>query len=222
MKKSTSHDSRLVISYLALRKSIGILGLTFPFILVFGGFLINTQIQTSVSEYYHTGMRDIFVGILFAVATFLLAYKGYDRKDAIAGNIAGMCAVGVALIPTTPDNNPTDRQVLIGMLHLLFAAGYFCTLAYFCLFLFTKTNTDTPTARKLQRNRVYKISGFLILFSIALIALIVALPDQLVEPLMIYKPVFWLEAIAIIAYGFAWLVKGEAILADTNTPTSNK
>ena len=214
MNKNSDYESRLVISYLALRRAVGILGLTFPFILVLGGFLNDTPIQTSVSDYYHTSMRDIFVGILFAVATFLLAYKGYERKDAIAGNIAGVCAIGVALVPTTPDINPTDRQELMGMFHLIFAAGYFCTLAYFCLFLFTKTGKGKPTPRKLQRNRVYKVSGFIILLSITLIALLFALPANLTEPVMVYKPVFWLEAIAIVAYGLAWLVKGEVILAD--------
>jgi hypothetical protein len=29
-----------------------------------------------------------------------------------------------------------------------------------------------------------------------------------------YSPVYWLEAIAIIAFGASWLVKGEAILKD--------
>ena len=34
------------------------------------------------------------------------------------------------------------------------------------------------------------------------------------SPIGRYRPVFWLESIAIIMFGISWLVKGEAILAD--------
>jgi hypothetical protein len=33
-------------------------------------------------------------------------------------------------------------------------------------------------------------------------------------PIRTLNPVFWLEAIAIVAFGVSWLVKGEAILGD--------
>jgi len=29
-----------------------------------------------------------------------------------------------------------------------------------------------------------------------------------------YAPIFWLEGIAVIAFGVSWLTKGEAILKD--------
>ena len=32
-------------------------------------------------------------------------------------------------------------------------------------------------------------------------------------------PRFWLEAIAIVAFGVSWLTKGEAILKDQETPS---
>ncbi len=210
-----THDSRLVISYLTLRKLIGTLGFIFPWMLVIGGFLMNTTVQTSMSHYYHTGMRDIFVAILCTVAAFFLAYKGYDRKDAIAGNIAGICAIGVAMLPTTPEFDASNKQIIIGNFHFLFASGYFLTLAYFCLVLFTKTSKNTPTPRKLQRNLIYRISGYIILGSLILIAVYeYLLPDDIVAQISHLHPFFWLESLGIIAFGTSWLVKGEAILKD--------
>src|SRR5512143_1409059 len=97
-------DSTLVFSYLTLRKAIGALGLALPFVLSFGAFLIFHQpVQNSISHYYWTGMRDVFVGMLFAIGFFLLSYQGYERADRIAGILACVFAVGVALFPTVPN-----------------------------------------------------------------------------------------------------------------------
>lgn len=214
MSNSKKNESRLIISYLTLRKLIGILGLTFPFVLLFGGYIAEIEIQSSVSYYYHTAMHDFFVAILCIVASFLLAYKGYEHQDAIAGNIAGICAIGVAMIPTTVENSPTHTQELIGYLHLFFAGGYFFSIAYFCLFLFTKSNGKQCTKQKKFRNVVYKTCGYIILFSLGFIALYVLMPENITKPLAHLNPFFWLESIAIFSFGFAWLVKGEAILKD--------
>ena len=214
MNKTTANDSRLIISYLTLRKSIGLLGITFPFVLVFGGFVINEEVQSSISYYYHTSMRDIFVAVLCIVATFLLAYKGYEKKDDIAGNIAGFSAFGVAMIPTTVENGATSTQEWLGSIHLLFAFVYFCSIAYFCLFLFTKSDGTVQTARKKQRNVIYKSCGYIIIACLALIGVHGLLPDDIRASLSRIDPLFWLESIAIVAFGFSWLCKGEAILKD--------
>jgi hypothetical protein len=40
------------------------------------------------------------------------------------------------------------------------------------------------------------------------------LPDSAVAYFEAYKPVYWLETLAILAFGISWLTKGEAILGD--------
>jgi hypothetical protein len=145
-----------------------------------------------------------------------MSSRGYDRKDKIAGRLACVFAIGVALFPTTPDTGATSRDQLIGILHLSFAALLFLTLAYFSLALFTKTAPDKkPTGRKLQRNTVYRVCGYTILVSIFLMV-VVALPavKTLVERL---TPLFWLECVAVVAFGVSWLTKGETILKDQQT-----
>ena len=88
----------------------------------------------------------------------------------------------------------------------------FLTLAYFCLALFTQTAGD-PTRQKLQRNIVYRICGYAILACILLIA-VVNLLLKGDSPVQALHPVFWLESTAVIAFGVAWLTKGEMILKD--------
>jgi hypothetical protein len=211
-----SNDS-LVISYLGLRKAVGIIGTALPFVLSFGKILLEGPgIQSSISDYYHTGMRDVFVGSLCAIAVFLMSYRGYERTDEIAGDLACVFALGVALFPTTPAVNATPPDRILGALHILFAACFFLTLAFFSLVLFRKTDpTKTPTRRKLQRNAVYTVCGYTILACLVLIAVVALMSsDSFVKRL---DPVFWLESAAIVAFGVSWLTKGEAILKDVET-----
>lgn len=72
MAQSNSAGNSLVISYLALRKAIGYLGIALPFVVVLGAWLLKgLGIQSSISDYYFTDMRDVFVGILFSIGVFL-------------------------------------------------------------------------------------------------------------------------------------------------------
>ncbi len=212
--QQSGRQDPLVFSYLTLRKAVGIIGFALPFVLAFGKMLSQGGgVQSSISGYYYTDMRNIFVGSLCAIGVFLLSCKGYDRRDKIAGYLACVFAIGVALFPTTPYTGATPLDKLIGKLHWSFAALLFLTFAYFSLRLFTQTAPDKmPTRRKFQRNTVYRVCGYIILACIFFLA-IVALPSvkALVEQL---SPVFWLESLAIIAFGVSWLTKGETILKD--------
>lgn len=204
----------IVTSYMTLRKFIGILGFMLPGTLFLGGLLVfGTGLQSSMSAYYHTGMRDVFVGTLCAIGVFLLSYRGLERRDDIAGNLACLFAVGLALFPTAVDG-ATGVAAVIGKVHFIFAAAFFLTLIYFCLRLFTQTNPDRlPTPRKLARNRIYRTCGYLMLACLVLIAALKLAPgtDAWVRDT---RAVFWLESAAIVAFGVSWLVKGEAILGD--------
>ena len=87
----------------------------------------------------------------------------------------------------------------------------FASLIVIALWLFRKTGPGGRTHAKQLRDRVYLICGLIMLVSLAL-AGIVSLPFA--AGLNSLHPVFWLETIAIAAFGVAWLVKGQAILAD--------
>ena len=215
MNKEPKTNNRLLISYFELRKAIGVLGISLPFILAIGGiFLFNLLgIQPSLSGYYYTGMRDVFVGNLCAIGVFLWSYTGYERQDDIAGDLACIFAVGVALFPTSPPD-PSTLERAVGIVHFLSAACFFIVLAYFCFALFTKSDQDSPPDKKRLRNAIYRACGFIIVGALVLLGLNAILPDSLTDLYEHLDPVFWLESIAIIAFGFSWFVKGEGILKD--------
>ena len=55
---------------------------------------------TSISAYYGGPVRDVFVGVLFAIAACLVAYRGATPLEDFALNAAGFYAIFVALVPT--------------------------------------------------------------------------------------------------------------------------
>lgn len=215
-------ENKLVLSYLTVRKLIGVLGFFLPLILVLGSIIVGTccEIQQSISN-YHTIMRDVFIGYMCALSIFLLSYKGYDLTDCIVSALAGIFGLILALLPTTfkippiPCNIQCDLTIsgIIGTIHLIAAGLFLLSLAFFSYFLFTKGEIH-PTPQKLIRNKIYRISGLVIATCVLILIIYFALPDPLVASLKPLKPVFWLEAIAVMAFGFAWLVKGEVFLAD--------
>jgi len=205
----------IVLSYLQLRKAVGIVALALPFALAIPWFFLRGYIiESSISSYYYTGMRNLFVGSLCAIAMFMLCCRGYDRKDEIAGMLSAIFALGVAFFPTSPDGHATPLQLRVGVVHYTFAALLFLTLAYFCFFLFTMTAADRKlTRQKMQRNVVYTVCGWVIIVSIGLIALLSGLLK--VQYLIgTVGTMFCFETTSLLAFGFAWLVKGETFLKD--------
>lgn len=210
----------LVVHYLTLRKTVGLIGIAFPILLVLGSVIAGdcNEIQSSISEYYHTTMRDIFVGTLCIVAFFLFAYKGYEKKDRVAGYLGCFFALGIAFFPTGPQLPPTSCAIapvtlnpLISVLHYLFAISFFFTLSYYCLCLFPKSNGNL-TPEKKQRNKLYRICGYIMLVCNTLLIIYFLFFQG--SFLSWYKPIFFLEGIALWAFGLSWLVKGETLLKD--------
>jgi len=211
----------LLIHYLTLRKSIGILGIFLPFVLVFGvRILTNCHIlQDSISDYYYTKMGHYMTGTLCAVSLFLFSYKGYDKRDLWAGRAASIFALGVAFFPCSNYLPLSECKVLelkgndiINYIHFGCAGLLFLVFAYYCLILFTQTSGH-PTKAKRKRNRVYKVCGIIILLCIILLLLYSVIP-ALHKQFKAYKPIFWLEALALLAFGLSWLTKGEALFPD--------
>ncbi|MEA2001270.1 MAG: DUF998 domain-containing protein [Actinomycetota bacterium] len=209
-----SNDSNpLIVSYLILRKFIGALGVGLPVVLPIGVAVLGSRavLQPSISHYVGTIMRGVFVGVLFAIGVFLFSYVGYgpwDGKrryepgDNVAGNVASVFALGVALFPTNSGND------LVRSLHFLSAAALFIALAYISIHLFTKTG-ETTTDQKRRRNKLYRVCGWFMIGCIVAIAIYNwFLQDTRLADI---KPVFWLEALALWAFGWAWFVKGKGL-----------
>jgi hypothetical protein len=211
MARKEQESDSMVVGYLTLRKLVGAVGMALPVVLSLSSLLPEVGDQGSMSAYYHTPMRDIFVGALCAIGVFLFVYRGYDPRDFAAGLIAGSGAVGTALFRTTPFGAKTD---LVGGLHYAFAAIFLGTLAYFCLGLFILTEDPaTMTEEKKKRNIIYRICGYIIVASLLLIVANGTTP-QIEDVLRPLNPLFLFEEIAVLFFGVSWFTKGEAIFAD--------
>ena len=210
-----------LISFNAIRKAVGWLGILLPLALLTGSFLFSDccKLQPSISHYYYTNMREVFVGVLCAVSLFLFTYKGHNAWDSISANLAGLFALGVAIFPTDIADYACQQSVQAvftisanNTLHYISAAMLFLTLACISLFLFTKSNKPKSEwgLQKRRRNRVYLLCGIAMMACIATIFVYKVLLKYNGHTTLTY----WMETFALIAFGISWLTKGEALLGD--------
>ncbi|KGL63118.1 hypothetical protein [Polaribacter sp. Hel1_85] len=216
MKIERQTENDLIISYKLLRKLIGTIGVFLPIILVAGMIYFDNKniVQDSISDYYGTPMRDVFVGFLFALGFFLFSYKGFKDKEkgffyndqtyAVAG---GIFALGVALFPTTSENG------IIRGIHLTSALLLFTVFTIFCMVIFRRgVAFSAQTSMKKVRNKFYFWCGiFIILFVVAAGLSFVFMNEETRRSTDI---IFYCETFALWVFGFSWLIKGEAALTD--------
>ena len=214
-------DPRL-ISFNSLRKSIGWMSVALSPAMLLGNYFLAdcSYIQQSISDYYFTVTGDLMVGIMCCLALFLISYKGYpgEQFDEWLTTISGLLALGAALIPT---NEPLVQSCAIihlpwdtnrSLTHNLLSSLLFIMLSLISMLLFTKGRGE-PTPEKLQRNKVYIVCGSIML----MVIIVVPIYNQLLRTYPDwekYKLVFWLETLAMTAFGISWLVKGGLFLRD--------
>ncbi|MGS2616310.1 hypothetical protein ACVCAH_17555 [Micromonospora sp. LZ34] len=195
-----------------LRLGIGVVGMALPFVLTVGHALVTGTLTLlhSISAFYYTEMRDVFVGSMCAIGVFLISYR-QRRVDDLLGTIAGVLAIAVALFPAAthdPGGTITSADVTVGRVHQISAAALFVILAVFCIVLFPRADPRIRESRTRVRNGLYHACGGIILAAIALAVASNALPESTRDTL---KPLFWCEAVAVLAFGVAWFAKGEAM-----------
>ena len=223
--KRVRRENPAVLSHHAMRRMVGMIALLLPFVLAGGNILLsllgprhalpNPLLQRSISDYRYTAMRDVEVGGLCAIAAFLMCSRGYDWLDEITGYLAGFLALGVAICPSVNprDNVHTPLQLELNTVHTVFAAQMFLVLAYFCLGPFRKSAPGVGrTRRKVHRNAIYAVCGTVILVCDALlVSLNLERAERFLSPI---NPLLTCESLALIAFGVAWLTKGNGFLRD--------
>jgi hypothetical protein len=230
MEQAARQQDELALSQLSLRKGLGILGLALPVILLMVSALSPTiTLQRSLSAYYYVPhLRDLLVGVLWAIGAFLVFYQGYTTiptafknlptwlsrhmTDTKLTTLAGIGALATAILPTCEFQDQCTAKFIAG-LHLASAVTFLGTLGVLSIWAFTESNTHPKDwdAAKRWSNRVYTTCGWLILASLAAAGLTLGFGITAIGPFT--QPVFWLESTAIWAFGISWLVKGEAIQA---------
>lgn len=222
MRNVTSNDPSLVISYLRLRQTIGAIGLLTPIVVRVGALLtqgVGVISTGSISAYYYTNMHDIFISALVLTGVLMACYRSDDEIDTYLSVATGVAAIGIAIFPMHPESSPAIKQMgldlpcrscylipAIDHIHYIFAAAFFLLCFYLVYFRFRANTPVQPTSQKIERNRIYQICGLVILASSILIAILALVSSG--------APIFWPETAAVIAFGIAWLVKGQTILKD--------
>jgi len=212
------------------RKIIGYLGLSLPILLLASTALFGChQIQASISDYYHTVARDIYIGIIVLISFFFYSYRGY-KGDQIAFKIAAISILCLAYSPTIIDYEAgenclefirTNRSFTISRyIHNTSATIFFCTLTYICLFLFTNPAYSNSQFKEAKLRRLLiKTCGFMMLFSVLFIIAYFVFSLHKIEGIKNLRLVFYLEVTALVAFSFAWLIKGRFIPSlENNTP----
>jgi len=136
------HSESTTKTYLYLRVGLVALAVFLGASLVIELAFGNTEWQGSISAYYYTPVRSVFVGTLTAMGVCLVAIKGRDKpREDLMLNLAGMCAPVVAMVPTPLEDaacggrtrcvphayvpgvvNNVEALLVVGVLALLFAA----------------------------------------------------------------------------------------------------
>lgn len=218
MDKSNKPNSNIT-SYWYLRNAIGYFGLLMPVWVKVGAYLReDIAFTNSISAYYYTGMRDVFVATLVLVGVLLACYRTNKLSDNVVAFIAGLAACGIAFFPMDPEyaqvliakyaclqNNTCYQGIGVLGFHFYFVAIFFVLAFYMVYFRFSANTERFPTSQKLTRNKLYKISGAVMLISFLIIGYMS----------FTHNPkIYWPEYSAIGAFAIAWLVKGQAVVWD--------
>lgn len=169
--------------------------------------LLSEDSLESISASYHAGglARDVFVGFLFAISTFMVAYNGRNGREQLLGRIAAGAGMGVAVFPChcgNPDNE------IIPWVHGISAAVMFVVLAFFCLG-FYRAARKKPHKQAQLRAQVYRLCLIVIVIVIAALGLDAITGGHLKESFE--SLTFWGEYLGLVAFGISWLTASLAI-----------
>ncbi len=190
----------------AQRRWISLLAAMFPIAFLTSSLVLHrTQFQSSISAYYWTNdiERNIFVGVLCFVASYLILYKGYTWLEDRALDLAGVSAVGVAFFPM--DSDPGISA------HGVFAVIFFGCIFYVCIFMSKMTLPVLELDRQKFFRRCYWACSVVMVGLIMIAVVFSLIPGEYREALSNYNVAFWLEAFGIWAFSAYWYIKSREL-----------
>jgi hypothetical protein len=223
----TPAEAQYVRSYLLLRAATGALGVALPFVLMLvdGLWFDGSPFpRSSLSAYYYSGVRDVMVGTICAIGTFLLAYKVAERNlDNSLSLLAGVTVILVALFPprVRPGGMLAPLQERLGealcaQLHFGAAAVFLLSLAVLSVTFGVREGNRPPRPGKLPPR-------FWLIYHCACAGIIVAaLLFMGVTEISDWGPRTSLligETTSLVAFGASWLAKGAELDMLRGRPT---
>ena len=197
-----SSPKRVEIDHRTIKLLVGLIAISLAGLT---SFLSGAPIASISASYYEDGWpRNIFVGFLFAISSFLLAYNGKSTLEMVLSKVAAFAAIGVAMFPCACGGHPE----IIDNVHGISAAVMFLILAVFCYIFFRRArDKGHPQAR--WRADIYAICGITIGASILVLA-----GDHLLGNIIsskITRLTFYGEAAGLIAFGISWLTASRVL-----------
>lgn len=214
-------------SYLLIRTVVGIVGVALPTALFALDWLIlngDARVRGSLSAYYHSSARDLFVGGLCVIGVLLMTYMAAQRQtwDFWLSSIAGLAVLGVGFFPTgRPDlakNAPlcgsdpmpigcTPLQQALGedcvkTFHFICAAVFILSLSAICFVFAHREKTHRPGHTK--RIRLYIGCGGAILAAVGWILLGFVVEIDLFG----FSNLYLGEVVSVYAFATCWFVTG--------------
>ena len=228
---------KLNVSYLTLRRMIGILGLALPVMLILVNIVLHgtdKAWQSSISHYYFSSGTVIFTGILISFGLLLVSYRGYDPDPNLGErvsdnrwtNVAGVMALIVALIPTKPDDrvifplSPNAHyESALSLIHLGAAASFFLIMGWVFLVKFTLMSPEAKAERTFSqlkrdelRSRIYKTCAYGIWAGLLFCLVVFLMEDKGRLPYVLNEYGILIgEIIMLIFLGVGWLVKSDSL-----------
>lgn len=217
-------------SYLLIRAVVGFIGILLPFVFIIGETYFlrgGVHVRGSLSAYYHSSMRDLFVAGLCVTGFLLATYMAGQRKtlDFWLSLVAGVTVIGVAFFPTSRPGQMNDAprcgttpmpagcspvqqqlgETLTATIHFVCAAVFILSLAAIAfLFAYREKKWNDSTGMWL----VQKICGWVIIAAV-LWAVVGELIDATVWEL---TPLYLGEVVSVWAFGVSWLLTGRDLL----------
>lgn len=162
----------------------------------------------SISAYFHTDARYVFVGMICALAFSFFAYNGIAIQIQYFQKLR-LCVFWGWLLSQLPflKENIPDGSYLREIAHIICAVVLLLIMAVFSIYIFTHRDEGEEISK--GKLRLYRVFDYIILGSLLLIAIYYILHKKGYGGLEKQSPIFWLESICLVAFGCSWLLKSK-------------
>ena len=197
-----SRPQRPEIAHRTMKLIVGLIALTLANLT---SFFAQTAITSISASYYEGGWSQvIFVGFLFAISTFLLAYNGYSTSQMLLSKAAAIAGVCIALFPCGCDSHAE----IVPHVHAAAAAVMFGILAYFCYIFYGRAQAKGHAEAK-RRALIYGVCGLVIV--VAILTLAVDSFTNGVISARVPRLTFYGEKYSLIAFAVSWLTASHCL-----------
>jgi hypothetical protein len=212
LKDDSELREHIYDSYNWLRIGMAVTAFAFPLLLMgWGKLRFGLQLQGEMSAYYWATpggdpavdppMRVWFVGLIFAIGSFLFLYKGYSVVEELALDFAAILLILVALVPMCGSGDGQCPSWSVW--HGRFAILFFIIIALFATYDSFLGAREARASTSLGNFRIwYGIAGILMIALPVLAAVLhhyfLGRADTLT---------FWVQAFGIWAFCLYWSIK---------------